>query len=414
MIKLKAQAYSVMGSQHTKNDDAIFINQDERIFIISDGVSDGGQGRFASNLVTRLLSERLLEANQVFQSSGEVMSYPKRLHAMAEVLQSAFIDAQGALKAEAKQNPDFRSASCTCIAVWFHGRFAILGHIGDSRAYLSRAGKVQQLTKDHTGYHEMLKMGFTPEAASKSPLARGLTRAMGKAQLNQADFLKIEFQSGDTLVLCTDGFYSSIEKQAKLNDFVSDFENDLKIEPWVEGSAKSSGDDSSVVSVHFEEHADAQVTDRKMGLRAAERIELVRNTPLSRYLDYFQKAHVAAICEMERFKAGATVLSEGDEGAWMYVVASGTLTVSKNGKFIRKAGPGDFLGEIALIQNTKRGATVVAEGDVVLLSLMRSDLEEVFKKDPQIETQFYKSMLENALEKVVELTDKIESASRGI
>jgi CRP-like cAMP-binding protein len=113
---------------------------------------------------------------------------------------------------------------------------------------------------------------------------------------------------------------------------------------------------------------------------------------------------------MERFKAGATVLSEGDEGAWMYVVASGTLTVSRNGKLIRKAGPGDFLGEIALIQKTKRGATVVADGDVVLLSLMRSDLEEVFKKDPQIETQFYKSMLENALEKVVELTDRIESA----
>ena len=76
------------------------------------------------------------------------------------------------------------------------GRFAIMAHIGDSRAYLYRAGKVYQLTKDHNGYDELVRMGMAPEEAAKNPLAKSLARAFG-ARFTQPDLLKVEFQPND-------------------------------------------------------------------------------------------------------------------------------------------------------------------------------------------------------------------------
>jgi CRP/FNR family cyclic AMP-dependent transcriptional regulator len=87
-----------------------------------------------------------------------------------------------------------------------------------------------------------------------------------------------------------------------------------------------------------------------------------------------------------RFGAGATVVSEGEPGHSMYVVHSGELTVSKlgaAGHAIRISGlrPGDFFGEMTLIEMQNRSATVVAEGPTVLYELTAGNLYRCYKTD---------------------------------
>jgi CRP-like cAMP-binding protein len=87
-----------------------------------------------------------------------------------------------------------------------------------------------------------------------------------------------------------------------------------------------------------------------------------------------------------RFDAGATVVAEGESGRSMYIVHSGELVVSKRGEAglaVRMAslGPGDFFGEMTLIEMQNRSASVVAESPAVLYELTARNLYTYYKAD---------------------------------
>jgi CRP/FNR family cyclic AMP-dependent transcriptional regulator len=87
-----------------------------------------------------------------------------------------------------------------------------------------------------------------------------------------------------------------------------------------------------------------------------------------------------------RFDLGASIVAEGEPGRSMYIVHSGELVVSKiaeSGRVIRmtRLGPGDFFGEMTLIEPQNRSATVVAETSTVLYELTARNLYEYYKAD---------------------------------
>ncbi|HEX2724343.1 MAG TPA: cyclic nucleotide-binding domain-containing protein [Beijerinckiaceae bacterium] len=93
-----------------------------------------------------------------------------------------------------------------------------------------------------------------------------------------------------------------------------------------------------------------------------------------------------AMLSERRFAAGATVLTEGEPGRSMYIVHSGELAVSKRAEPgcvvpVTRLGPGDFFGEMTLIEVQNRSATVVAESPVVLYELTAGNLYAYYKAD---------------------------------
>jgi len=401
MLHPKSFSHSIIGARHSQNDDYTLVNQEQGIYVLCDGVSEGGQGKFASEMVCKSIQEKLIEANAYIRKNGAQLLGPKRLQAMQDRVLTAFSETQQNLQKLAAQNENYRFAATTCIAVWMDGRFAILAHIGDSRAYLYRAGKLYQLTKDHSGLDELIKMGLPMEAALKNPMARSLTRAFGNARYTHPDLLKIEFQPNDLLFLCTDGVYTAL-KGPSMQQFVQTMAQDQDLKPLLAQCAQKSGDDSSIVQIHFPiemHHASP--------LQASDRIKLIQQTPLSRHMDYIQRSHIAAICEIEEYKAGSIVVQEGTEGECMYIVAKGTLEILLKGQHLTYKKPGEFMGEVALVQQSKRTATAVAKEDTVLLSLKKHDLDEVFQKDPEMEKFFYKAMLQMILDRMVQQGQEI-------
>ena len=397
MIQPRANHLSFMGARHQTNDDYALVNQEQGIYILCDGVSEGGNGRYASEIVARHVQDKLIEANHFMSKNGAHLLGPKRLQKMQEMILSAFSSAQENLIKIGHHNPHYKNAHTTCITLWIDGRFAILAHLGDSRAYLYRAGKVYQLTKDHSGLDEMIKMGMTEADAQKHPLARSLSKAFG-SRFSQPDLLKVEFQPNDILLICSDGVYTALQNQG-IPQLVQAMVQGQDIKGSIEHCARLSGDDSTLVQIQFP----SDVNQETSSIQAGDRIKLIQQTPLCKYFDYIQKSHVAAICEIEEFKAGSVIVQEGTEGECMYIVARGTLEVHLKGQHLTYKTPGEFIGEVALIQNVKRTASAVAKEDTVLLSLKRSDLEDVFKKDPDLERFFYKAMLEMVMNRMVDL-----------
>ena len=118
-----------------------------------------------------------------------------------------------------------------------------------------------------------------------------------------------------------------------------------------------------------------------------------------------------------RFEAGATVVAEGEPGRSMYIVHAGELVVSKLGESgcviaITRLGPGDFFGEMTLIEVQNRSATLVAESPVALYELTARNLYTYYKADICAYAMVMQNInrelcrrLRRADERIAELTD---------
>lgn len=116
-----------------------------------------------------------------------------------------------------RQNPAFGQMGTTVVAALFDGPEVVIGHAGDSRAYIVRNEEIQSLTTDHTYVQELVDKGqITPEEALAHPQAHILTRCLGsqtalEVSLQKFWIWKVEpDQTKDLLVLCSDGLYSLV------------------------------------------------------------------------------------------------------------------------------------------------------------------------------------------------------------
>jgi len=368
----------MMGSESPVNEDFALVNQEQGIHVICDSTSGSGKGNYASEFVARQIQERLVNANRSLRDDEVHYQGAKRLQKMQEFMLSAFNEVGADFLKLGAQNPNFLNTHTSCIAVWLNDRFAIVAHLGNCRAYLYRGGKVFTLTKDHLAME----------------LSKTVSKAIGP-NLGTPDLLKIELEPNDILFLATDGLYSGLEKNG-IPKLVQQMLDGADLRPIISQCAYTSRDHATLVQIQFPSESTGNV------LKASDKIQLVSKTPLCRYMSYAEQSHIAALCQIEEFDAGTILVQEGTEGESMYLVAKGTLEVSVKGQFLVYKKPGEFLGEVSLIQQGKRTATAVAKDRVTLLSLQRSDLREAFKKDVELEKNFYRGMLEMVLDRLVE------------
>jgi len=96
------------------------------------------------------------------------------------------------------------------------GASVVVGHIGDSRAYLFRGGKLHQLTRDHTWVQTMVDLGLlSAEEAARHPKLNVLIRSLGGQAPNvEGDFQRVWLAHGDQLLLCTDGLTNMVDDSA--------------------------------------------------------------------------------------------------------------------------------------------------------------------------------------------------------
>ncbi|NLF26135.1 MAG: Stp1/IreP family PP2C-type Ser/Thr phosphatase [Deltaproteobacteria bacterium] len=131
-------------------------------------------------------------------------------------LKSAILEANRIIVLR-RQNQAFAQMGTTIVGVIFAGSEIVMGHVGDSRAYLVRGGQIQQLTVDHTYVQELVEKGhIAADEALAHPQAHILTRAIGSEPGLEVDIQRFwiweaaEDEPRDCLVLCTDGLYSHV------------------------------------------------------------------------------------------------------------------------------------------------------------------------------------------------------------
>jgi PPM family protein phosphatase len=126
--------------------------------------------------------------------------------ALASRVAAAFREANHRVFEAARANPSARGMGCTAEAVLIDGGLAIVGHVGDSRVYRSRRGKLTQVTRDHTLVSRLVEFGqITEKEAETHPRRSELHQAVGGRPEVYPDVYCMILEPGDWLVVCSDG-----------------------------------------------------------------------------------------------------------------------------------------------------------------------------------------------------------------
>jgi protein phosphatase len=111
----------------------------------------------------------------------------------------------------AAHDPELAGMGTTCEFVFVKDTTVHVVHVGDSRTYAIRGGKIKQLTEDHSVVQEMVRRGeLTYEQAQNHPNKNFITRALGIKPNVRLDYIEANFIYGDLLLICTDGLSNSV------------------------------------------------------------------------------------------------------------------------------------------------------------------------------------------------------------
>lgn len=129
-----------------------------------------------------------------------------------------------------------------------------------------------------------------------------------------------------------------------------------------------------------------------MRLRKNAKVDLIASVPLFAGCSKTELTEIASIADELDLPEGATLIREGDRGREFLIVIEGTAKVTKKGRKLRDVGSGSFVGEIALIADVPRTATVTATAPVRLLVITDRAFQHLIRKTPSIAAKVLQSL----------------------
>ena len=206
-VQLDIGARTDLGRVRNNNEDMYRVVPELNLVVVSDGMGGEAYGEVASTMVVDIVAAHCREAedNRSTPSFGEARP---DLSEKTNRLASAVHLANRKIHEAALSNPRQRGMGATVLAAWLDAprRALSLAHVGDSRAYLLRAGMLEQLTSDHSLVAEQVRRGIlTPQQARTSTMQSVLIRVLGAYEEVEVDADEHLLLDGDTLLLCTDG-----------------------------------------------------------------------------------------------------------------------------------------------------------------------------------------------------------------
>lgn len=193
-IQIRHAAHTDVGRVRSENEDAYLAVPAAGLFAVADGLGGHAAGEVASRAAVRTLSERF---------DGRSPTGEDIVAALEEAIREAH--ARIRRMAAADRAVAGMGTTVTALHLDAGGRYAI-GHVGDSRAYLLRDGRLRRLTRDHTYVQEMVERGrLTEEQARLHPRSSMLTRALGVEEGVEVAVYEGRARRGDRFLLATDG-----------------------------------------------------------------------------------------------------------------------------------------------------------------------------------------------------------------
>jgi protein phosphatase len=208
-ITLTITGLTDIGPVRARNEDHLVLLVDLGVAVVADGMGGHPGGDVASRIAAQSVARRLREL-LASTADGEHRTASVMGHAMAE----SVLDAHALVRLEATRQPGLArmGTTVTALAMDQSGGVYAIGHVGDSRAYLLRDGKLRQLTRDDTWVQQRVDAGhLTVEQGRRHPFGHLLAQCVGQEQTPEPQIIVGTALRGDVYLLCTDGLTGVLE-----------------------------------------------------------------------------------------------------------------------------------------------------------------------------------------------------------
>lgn len=226
-----------VGKVRQTNQDAFAyrIISDDMVYAI---VCDGMGGEAGGNVASR---EAVQFIRRAFDRELSPSTEPAQIRS---VMRTSVEGANTAVHELALADESLKGMGTTCVSAVIKDSVLYVGYVGDSRVYLVSGDKQLQLTHDHTIVQMLLEKGeITEEEAACHPQRHYITRALGVGPALDVDYLEHPLETGDIILICTDGFHLYFEKGA-MRPMLLDSVGQSSAQNLIDAANKAGGGDN--------------------------------------------------------------------------------------------------------------------------------------------------------------------------
>lgn len=246
-MKIRGWGASDVGRRRDHNEDRFLCNDQLGLYAVADGMGGHLGGERASRMAVEILEASLARAVEA-ATSGAPDVTPL---SPADALRAAIAEADRRIYDTSAADPEVAGMGTTLTALFFFERRAYLGHVGDSRGYLYRDGRIRQLTDDHSWIQDQVRAGLlSPTEAKESRYRNIITRSVGFEPTVNPDIQDLHPQAGDCFLLCSDGLSNDIGLEEFGQVLTSDFYRDAPRNLIQMANDRGGDDNITCVCVH--------------------------------------------------------------------------------------------------------------------------------------------------------------------
>ena len=225
-LRIEVAGETNVGMKRTHNEDNFSILEDAGLYIVADGMGGHASGEVASKMAVDALKEFFASTAQ-----DPERTWPYKMDRSKGYEENRLITgiklANLRIYESAQRDPRQRGMGTTIVTMFAVEDGVYVAHVGDSRGYRIRDGKIEQLTEDHSLLNDYIKMKrLTPEEIANFPHKNVIVRALGMKDTVKVDTVYEQPRAGDTYLLCSDGLSGPVTDPDMLDIVTSS--NDLK------------------------------------------------------------------------------------------------------------------------------------------------------------------------------------------
>ena len=236
------------GRTRSNNEDSLAVDESSRLVVLADGMGGYNAGEIASSMATAFIK---LELGRWLTEVGNTARAREVRRAMEICVDSANLSIFNA----AHSNAHYAGMGTTLVVGVFRDDALVLGHVGDSRCYRLRGGKLEQLTRDHSLLQEQLDAGLlTAEQALYSNIKNLVTRALGVEEVVRLEVNEYPVEPGDLYLMSSDGLTDMVQDPAIARIVKAEGSLEHKAKMLIDGANANGGRDNiSVLMVEVHE-----------------------------------------------------------------------------------------------------------------------------------------------------------------